>query len=213
MASINNELESYCNSKNFLFINNDNMKSSCLAKDKLRLNKAGNSIFAKNIISVLKMVWYSTKHVEQLNEAFFIDASTTSPEHEENIVTLKRLRHSHVHNVIFLYLSINSIRNNFGDLVKIVDRNFDILCIAETKLGESFPNNQFILVGCYLPYRLYITYKKGGLMVFVKSHTPSRRLNDFKIPSNIQIIPFEINLRKEKWLVSSIYKAPSQENK
>ena len=56
MASINNELESYCNSKNFLFINNDNMKSSCLAKDKLRLNKAGNSIFAKNIISVLKMV-------------------------------------------------------------------------------------------------------------------------------------------------------------
>ena len=50
-------------------------------------------------------------------------------------------------------------------------------------------------------------------MVFVKSHIPSRRLNDSKIPSNIQIIPFEINLRKEKWLVASIYKAPSQENK
>ena len=28
-------------------------------------------------------------------------------------------------------------------------------------------------------------------MVFVKSYIPSRRLNDFKIPSNIQIIPFE----------------------
>ena len=49
-------------------------------------------------------------------------------------------------------------------------------------------------------------------MVFVKSHIPSR-LNDFKIPSNIQVIPFEIDLRKEKWLVGSIYKAPSQENK
>ena len=55
--------------------------------------------------------------------------------------------------------------------------------------------------------------KKGGLMVFVKSHIPSRRLNDFKIPSNIQIIPFEINFRKEKWIVASIYKASSQENK
>ena len=54
IASINNQLESYCNSKNFLFVNNDNMKSSCLAKDKLHLNKTGNSIFAKNIISVLK---------------------------------------------------------------------------------------------------------------------------------------------------------------
>ena len=50
-------------------------------------------------------------------------------------------------------------------------------------------------------------------MVFVKSHIPSRRFNDFKIPSNIQIIPFEINLRKEKWLVASIYNAPSQKNK
>ena len=48
-------------------------------------------------------------------------------------------------------------------------------------------------------------------MVFIKSHIPSRRFSDSKIPSNMQIIPFEINLRKEKWLVSSIYKAPSQE--
>ena len=56
ISSINNRLESYCNSKNFLFVNNDNMKSSCLAKDKLHLIKAGNSIFAKNIISVLKKV-------------------------------------------------------------------------------------------------------------------------------------------------------------
>ena len=50
-------------------------------------------------------------------------------------------------------------------------------------------------------------------MVFVKSHIPSRRVNDFKIPSNIQVIPFEINLRKEKWLVPSIYNAPCQKNK
>ena len=47
------------------------------------------------------------------------------------------------------------------------------------------------------PYILDITENKGGLMVFVKSHIPSRRLNEFKIPSNIQIIPFEINLRKK----------------
>ena len=56
IASINNQLESYCNSKNFLFVNNDNMKSSCLAKDKLHLNKTGNRIFAKNVISVFKKV-------------------------------------------------------------------------------------------------------------------------------------------------------------
>ena len=40
-------------------------------------------------------------------------------------------------------------------------------------------------------------------MVFFKSHIPSGRLNDSKIPSNIQILPFEINLRK-KFLQGSI---------
>ena len=58
-----------------------------------------------------------------------------------------------------------------------------------------------------------ITENKGGLMVFVKSHIPSRSLNDFKIPSNVRIIPFEINLRNKKQLVASIYKAPSKKNK
>ena len=33
------------------------------------------------------------------------------------------------------------------------------------------------------------------------------------ISSNIQVIPFEINLRKDKLLVASIYIAPSQKNK
>ena len=50
-------------------------------------------------------------------------------------------------------------------------------------------------------------------MVFVKSHILSRRLNDWKTPCNIRIIPFETNLRKEKCLVASIYNAPSQKNK
>ena len=74
-----------------------------------------------------------------------IDASITSQEYEDNInVTLKRLRRSHLNKVIYPYLNISSIRNKFGDLDKIVDGNIDILCRAETKLDESFPNNQFL---------------------------------------------------------------------
>ena len=47
IRSINIQLESYCTNKNLLFLNNNNMKSSCLAKNKVNLNKTGNSIFAK----------------------------------------------------------------------------------------------------------------------------------------------------------------------
>ena len=46
------------------------------------------------------------------------------------------------------------------------------------------------------PYILDITENKGDLMLFVKSHIPSRRLNDFEIPYNIPIIPCGVNLRK-----------------
>ena len=74
-----------------------------------------------------------------------IDASLTNKEYEENIdVTLKRLRHSDLNNFISTDLNINSIRNRVGDLDKIVDGKINILCIAETKSDESFPNYQFI---------------------------------------------------------------------
>ena len=63
------------------------------------------------------------------------------------------------------------------------------------------------------PYIVDITDNKGSLMVFAKPHIPSSRFNNFKIPCNIQIIPFEINLKREKWLFASIYNAPSQKNK
>ena len=72
-----------------------------------------------------------------------IYVSTTSQEDEENInVALKRLQHSHLNKFVFSYLNIIFIRNN--DLVKMVDGNIDILCIVETKLDESFPNNRFV---------------------------------------------------------------------
>ena len=37
-------------------------------------------------------------------------------------------------------------------------------------------------------------------------------LTKFKLPNNIQIIPFELNLRKDKWLFVCIYKPPLQNN-
>ena len=55
--------------------------------------------------------------------------------------------------------------------------------------------------------------KQRWLDGIFKLHIPSREFSDSKIPSNIQVIPSEINLRKEKLLVASIYNAPSQKNK
>ena len=64
----------------------------------------------------------------------------------------------------------------------------------------------------YALQKVNISDRKGGFLVYIKSHLPSRLLKNFDIPSNIQIIPFELNLRKEKWMFMCIYRAPSQNN-
>ena len=110
--------------------------------------------------------------------------------------------------MIFSYLNINSIRNKIGSLREVVMENVDILAIAETKIDELFPTAQFLLVGYHSPYRIDKSPKSGGILVYVKSSIPSCQLNFPTLSYKIQAIPFELNLRKEKWLVISIYRPP-----
>ena len=60
-----------------------------------------------------------------------------------------------------------------------------------------------MLPGYHKPYRLDISDRKGGLLVYIKSHLPSRLLKNFDIPSNIQIIPFKLNLRGKNGCLSA----------
>ena len=123
---------------------------------------------------------------------------------------MKVLRNDNPSNLNFCYLNINSVRNKFTDLKTIINGNVNIISIAETKLDGSLPCAQFILDGYHTPYRLDVNSKNGGLLVYVKSSIPSRSLSCNEDCNSIQAIPFEINLRKEKWLVISIYRPPSQ---
>ena len=57
-----------------------------------------------------------------------------------------------------------------------------------------------------------VSGRRGGHLVYIKSSLPSKMLTKFKLPNNIQIIPFELNLRTDKWLFVCIYKPPLQNN-
>ena len=57
-----------------------------------------------------------------------------------------------------------------------------------------------------------VSSSKGGLLVYIKSSLPSKILTKLKLPNNIQIIAFKLNLRKGKWLFVSIYEASLQNN-
>ena len=63
----------------------------------------------------------------------------------------------------FSYLNINSIRNKFDNLKLIIDEHVDILCVAETKIDNSFPTAQFSWPGYHRSNRLDISDRQGGL--------------------------------------------------
>ena len=98
-----------------------------------------------------------------------------------------------------------------GGLREVAMENIDILATAETKIDESFPTVQFLLVGYHSPYRLDKSSKSDGILVYMKSSIPSRQSIFPNLRYKMQAIPFELNLRKEKWLVISIYR-PSLES-
>ena len=120
------------------------------------------------------------------------------------------MRNDNPSNLNFCYLNINSVRNKFTDLQTIINKNADLVSIAETKLDASFPSAQFTLEGYHTPYRLDINNKSGGVLVYVKSSILSRCFCYEELCISLQVVSFEINLRKEKWLVISIYHPPSQ---
>ena len=112
-------------------------------------------------------------------------------------------------NIVFSHLNINSIRNKFENLREVVSNHVNILVIAEKKIDKSFPTAQFIIEGFHKSLRLDISDKSGGLLVYGRSYLLSSQLAKFEIPSDIQAIPFEVNMRNEKWFFLCKYKPPS----
>ena len=57
----------------------------------------------------------------------------------------------------------------FADIVK---DNIDILLISESKLDDSFPDNQFLIEGFGKPFCLDQNRNSGGIMLFIRSDIP-----------------------------------------
>ena len=128
----------------------------------------------------------------------------------DSLTKLYGFRKDNPTNVILGYLNINSLRYKLNGVKTLIGGKVDILAISETKLDSSFPEAEFILTGYSKPYRRDIKDNSGGLMIYVNENIPSRELKLITIKADLQILPIEINIRKQKWIVLSIYKPPKQ---
>ena len=111
---------------------------------------------------------------------------------------MKKLRLDYPKNIIIGYININSVRNKFEQFSHMMKGMLDIIVIAETKLDSSFPSNQFTISGFKSPIRLDISSNSGGILVYIKEDILFKKIEDRDIPRDIQIIPIEINIRKQK---------------
>ena len=125
---------------------------------------------------------------------------------------LESLRLKYPRNIVLSYININSARNKLDNLSMMIRDNIDILVIAETKIDSSFPSSQFHIEGCKTPYRLDISERSGGILVYVKDSLITKELK-VAMPHDIQAVLFELNLRKQKWLIVTIYRPPQQDLK
>ena len=60
------------------------------------------------------------------------------------------------------------------------------------------------------PFRLDVLRSSGGLLVYLKDGIISKELKKENISKEIQVIPIELNIRKQKWLLLPI---TSRQNK
>ena len=143
-------------------------------------------------------------------QIFSDDEEVNTPIEEDDLLVLKYVRLKNPKNILLGYINVNSIRNKLNKkFYTLFGNTFDFFVIAESKLDDSFPSAQFELSWYKSsPYRLEKTSKSGGLLIYVNKNIPSRQLKGFPIRETFQIVPIELNLRKLKWLIVSIYRPP-----
>ena len=129
---------------------------------------------------------------------------------QDPFAKMKELRLKNPHNLIISYLNINSVRNKFENFTGMISEYVDVIVLAETKLDDTFPKNQFSLPGFKAPIRLDRTLNSGGLLVLINEKITSKQIKTITVPGDIQAVPIELNINNSRWLLLPIYKPPCQ---
>ena len=112
------------------------------------------------------------------------------------------------------HINVNSIRHKIEPFRHVLTENvLDILTIQETKLDNSFPDNQFY-VDRYKLYRQDFKGNEGGIMMYIRDDFPHRRRLDIENHGfnnhngRIEILALEATINNSKWFMISVYKQP-----
>ena len=146
---------------------------------------------------------------EQRNGISFEEQSTcNTPERQPDLCTIvdQRMRDSSA--AFIAHLNINSIQNKFEEL-EMLNRSLkaQVLILSETKIDSSYPNSQFSLNGYHM-FRKDRVKGGGGLLVYVSTVIPSRRLTLPKTYKTLEALAVDVKIGRQDILILSIYRPP-----
>ena len=100
-------------------------------------------------------------------------------------------------NLIIGHLNINSIKNKFLDFKELDLSVTDICLISETKLDDSFPDQQFHING-YKMFRKDRNKFKGGLILLVKENIPCKVVKTFYVSEECETTSIDFSISNKK---------------
>ena len=105
-----------------------------------------------------------------------------------------------------MHYNIQSIPNKV-DLIGSELRNFNVICLTETWLGQNTPDENLKINGYKLYRRDRQTDNHGGICVYIKENIYSQRRADLEI-RNIECLWLEVKFHNKKFLLGTFYRPP-----
>ena len=139
----------------------------------------------------------------------------STPAHNDSSVT-PTLRHNDqlenqrniCNDILLCHLNINSIQNKFEELVPLIRKlKIHIIFISKTKIDSTYPDSQFAIPG----YTLYRNDRKkggGGILVYISTLLPCRRLKITRTYKTLESLAVEIRLGTFEMIIIGIYCPP-----
>ena len=115
-------------------------------------------------------------------------------------------------NVILGHLNVNSLRNKIEAVEELMRNNIDISLFSETKLDETFPNQQFKISG----YKMFRKDRKKhgwGIMFYINENISCKPVNVEGLPDDCEVTLVQLSIESREWLCIGLYKPPSQNEK
>ena len=148
-------LQYFTTKRNICFIDNSNInpRYNC-NKSGIHLNKSGNNKLIEHmLLFALSKLEYS--HIAQVSVKYNIFSEIinckrkklSSTKIKNRFKTMRDLRSKYLKNVFLGHLNINSLRNKFESVNKLIKDTFNIFLLSESKLDSTFPDSQFSAFG------------------------------------------------------------------